>query len=138
MPRRPLRATFDDEIAAERAAVTAGAAGCGHTCRCHGGYVCVRTVHDNYGGHWAHPDGRTAAERPEPESDGDGWVYRYENRVSHAGYLADGQLVTWSGPHQTDEEIDAAAAEAAAARQAAVLALLADLDPDTLRAHLGL
>ena len=34
-----------DTVAAEQAEVEAGAAACGHTCECHGNYVCVRTSH---------------------------------------------------------------------------------------------
>lgn len=140
---------FEDEVTAEREAVVAGEPACGHTCRDHGGYVCVRTVHDNYGDHWAAPDetavidatpivvGRTA---DQPVF---GYVFKPERRVPHAGYLDDGQLVTWSGPHLTDDEITAlenAAAGTAHDRQAAAvaaLALLTDLDLNELRARFG-
>lgn len=106
----PKRLTLTDTVRAEQA--TDGSK-CGHTCRCHGDYVCVRTVHDHYGNHWVGPDGAIAVG---PAAPGEEWTYRAETRTVHAGWLPGGELVTWSGPHLTDAKIADFFAEVQAAQ----------------------
>lgn len=130
----PKRLTLVDTVRAEQASDKPK---CGHTCRCHGDYVCIRTVHDHYGNHWVGPDGAIAVG---PAAPGEDWTYRSETRTVHAGWLPDGELVTWSGPHMTDEQIDRAAAETHAAQAAAAQAfrdLLAAHPPNGAAGHLS-
>jgi hypothetical protein len=133
---------------------------CGYTCRCHGGYVCELPPHDDHGDHWCRP--RT--DHPVGCAGGDSldcdhvWVYsepselappgrscprcqayeqwHTESRVSHRGRDAQGQAVTWTGPCQTDEEIDRLAEEAAAGHAAQTRAFLEGLDQGVLHEFL--
>lgn len=103
--------TFADVVATEQAQVAAGTPACGHTCDCHGGYVCVRTA-----------DHVTAGQMM---------------RESHAGRDADGGLVHWTVdtcPTPEDHAVNLLAAKAAQAEH--TRAFLAGLDPDVLREFL--
>ena len=108
---QPQPLTLMDMVAAEQAQIQAGAAGCGFTCQCHGGYVCVRLPH------------------PDEE----------DNRVPHVGLMPDGTPVQWTGPHTDTPTPLAVADEPAepATIPAAAQALLANLDPDLLRQYLA-
>lgn len=49
---------IESVLAAEQAAIAAGAAACGFTCQCHGGYTCLRTdPHDRSPHVGRQPDG---------------------------------------------------------------------------------
>jgi len=111
----PLRMDpFAAAILIEEADIAAGKAKvCGHTCQCHGGYVCIRGQHPNEPG----------------------------NQVPHAARLDDGSLHTWNGPcpperHDpdtglvlTEDEYEQQRDGAQAARTAH---LLASVDMDAL------
>ena len=112
---QPQPLTLMDVVAAEQAQIQAGAAGCGFTCQCHGGYVCVR--------------------RPHPDEE--------DNRVPHVGLMPDGTPVQWTGPH-TDTVMAAAAAPQDDPPDPeldgipdATRTLLATIDPDVLRTYVA-
>lgn len=117
----PKRLTFEDTIRAEQASTEPK---CGHTCRCHGDYVCVRTAHVHHGSHWLGLDGAIYVG---PHPPGPEYILQPEFRIVHAGYTPDGQLATWSGPHLTAEQIDQAAAESKAAHANSIRQLAAAL-----------
>jgi hypothetical protein len=100
-----------DLIAAEQAAIAAGADACYASCACHGNILCLRAAHD----------------------------HDVDQAVPHLGYDADGQLVQWihtdeHGPALTADEI---AEQAAAARREHTRQILTGLDLDELRAALA-
>jgi hypothetical protein len=126
-PELPRRAatppTFADLIAAEAAAVKAGTAQpCGDTCLCHGGHTCARATHPH------NPDADLGDGKPRG------------NVAPHAGYTADGDLVQWTctDPATRALTADQHAATAAQARADHSRDLLDSIDPDMLRAKLGL
>jgi hypothetical protein len=89
---------------------------CSFTCVCHGGYVCERPVD---------PGDPTTDPPVPPGHPTDG--------SPHRGTQPNGQPIQWNdGECLTDEEIAAAAAQAAAEREAATHNVLQNLDPALL------
>lgn len=101
--------------------------GCGYTCDCHGGYVCIRAEHPH------DPDADMGPGKPRG------------NVAPHIGLLPDGNRVSWCGPcppELTDKSGAPVTAEqmeqhAAAERAAALEALIASVGAEALAAALA-